>query len=334
MSGGFSRLVAVCYVPACAGLIVLSGCALIAPKPATVPSAQQPVTPSPSAASAAEAASEAAAQAAAAAAASAVIATPATPPVITPPPKPKRHYFRWRHRPARPPKPLPPPPPPPVAPVPPPIIAIRLLAPEQTRGLLESEVKKNGGKVIGRAVDMLVDAGGIPRQIVVNLSGFLGVGDRQMNFPWDDICFSPSARKAPISLRIPTGGVPEGKPPAPSAPPLIPLSDATVARADGAPVGRIVDVLIDAQAQPQAVVLDIKNSLNGDERNIAADWSALHFVQKGQALQLQAQLNEAQIKAAPLYTSDKPVRAVSPAGTPTTGAVLPSPQAFSSCSPG
>ncbi|HEY2025118.1 PRC-barrel domain containing protein [Paraburkholderia sp.] len=203
----------------------------------------------------------------------------------------------------------PPPPPPP----PPPLIVLRTIERSDARALLDSQVQKPDGKVVGRAVDMIADAAGKPREMVVNLQGFLGVGDRKVNFAWGAFRFTPTARGAPITLNA--TAVPNTAPKS-DAPQLLPLLDATVERSNGAKVGRVVDVLIDGNAQPQAVVLDVSGMVSPDRRTIAANWSALRFVMRNKELRPLLDLSDAQINATPPYATDKPIRAVSPAPPP------------------
>jgi PRC-barrel domain len=203
--------------------------------------------------------------------------------------------------------PAPPPPPPP-----PPLIVLRTIERNEARALLDSEVQKPDGKVVGRAVDLIADALGKPREMVVNLQGFLGVGDRKVNFPWSAFHFTPAAKAAPITLNATAVPATVAKP----APVQLPLIDATVERANGAKVGRVIDVLIDGNAQPQAVVLDVNGMVSTERRTIAANWSALRFVTKDKELHPQLDLSDAQINATPPYASDKPIRAVSPAPPP------------------
>jgi hypothetical protein len=75
-------------------------------------------------------------------------------------------------------------------------------------------------------------------------------------------------------------------------------------------------VLIDANAQPQAVVLDVNGMVSTERRTIAANWSALRFVTKDKELHPLIDLSDAQINATPPYANDKPIRAVSPAPPP------------------
>ncbi|WP_118179770.1 PRC-barrel domain-containing protein [Paraburkholderia phosphatilytica] len=238
--------------------------------------------------------------------------------------KPKKPVVR------RPPPPTPPPAPAsaPPAPPPAPLITTRDLDRNSVRALLDSQVKKPDGKVVGRAVDMIADASGKPQQIVVNLQGFMGIGDRKVTFPWSAIRVAPAAKPAPITLDPAPSQLPKPDrpkpvpqpgntpPSSPNEPLRLPIIDSTVERPNGAEVGRVVDVLLDANAQPQAVVLDVSGILSQERRAIAANWSALHFTTRDRALHAQVDLSDAAIKASPPYSADQPVRAVSPAPPP------------------
>jgi sporulation protein YlmC with PRC-barrel domain len=255
---------------------------------------------------------------------------PASAPVAASAPEPVETEANEPEQPRKPKKPVVKPhkvePPPPVAtpapppPPPQPLIVLRTIERNEARALLDSEVQKPDGKVVGRAVDLIADALGKPREMVVNLQGFLGVGDRKVNFPWGAFRFTPTAKAAPITLNA--SAVPATA--ARSAPVQLPLIDATVERSNGAKVGRVIDVLIDANAQPQAVVLDVNGMVSTERRTIAANWSALHFVTKDKELHPQIDLTDAQINATPPYASDKPIRAVSPA-PPAAAPATPTP---------
>ncbi|WP_396328791.1 PRC-barrel domain-containing protein [Burkholderia anthina] len=248
---------------------------------------------------------------------------PPVPPLVHPeepeaPKKPHREVTR--------PKPVQrPESPTPVSPPPAPIVATRPLDRTQIHALLDSEVARRNGKVIGRAVDMVADASGKPREMIVNLQGFMGVGDRKVSFPWNVFRFTPGGKQEPIVLDVPSGELPPAA--RPKAVPLsgsaaaspttrLPMLDSEVERPNGTKIGRVVDVLIDRAAQPQAVVLDLGGLVNTDRRSIAASWGALRFVTRDKALHPQLDLNDAQIKASPPYAADKPIVAVFPPVAP------------------
>ena len=292
----------------------LVGCSLLAPKPPGAPAPPVIQTP-PGGAEAPPPPVEVQPAAAPPSAPSAsVAAAPVRPPVKH---KPIRHRPKRKYKHHAAPEPIAPPPPP----LPTPLIETRQLSPDQAEELLETEIQKPAGKVIGRVVDVLVDANARPQSIVVNLTGFLGVGDRQIKFPWSVFRFNPAAKKPLITLlatpaEVAAANGSKGAKPGSAgaaAPPLTAaLSDATIVRHDGSTVGHVVDVLVDGAAQPQALVLDVGSSINDDTPNIAASWSALHLVEKDKALQLQMELSVAQLKASPPYTSGKPILIVSP----------------------
>lgn len=293
MSGGFSRPAWRVLILAVFAMLALSGCSLLwGPQQAPIVEATvMPVEP----ASAPVAASE---------------PEPAETEAAGPeqPKKPKKPVVKPHKVEPPPPVAAPAPPPPP----PPPLIVLRTIERNDAHGLLDSPVQKPDGKVVGRAVDMLADAAGKPREMVVNLQGFLGVGDRKVNFPWSAFRFTPTATAAPITLTAAAVPAPAVK----SNVVQLPLLDATVERSNGAKVGRVIDVLIDANAQPQAVVLDVNGMVSTERRTIAANWSALRFVTRDKELHPLIDLSDAQINATPPYASDKPIRAVSPAPPP------------------
>ncbi|AOK17359.1 photosystem reaction center subunit H [Burkholderia cepacia] len=251
---------------------------------------------------------------------------PLTMPPVPAPVRPEAEAPKKPHREVTRPKPVQrPESPPPAPPAPAPLVATRPLDRTQIHALLDSEVARRNGKVIGRAVDMVTDASGKPREMVVNLQGFMGVGDRKVIFPWNVFRFTPGGKQEPIVLDVPSGDLPPAA--RPKAVPLsgsaaaspatrLPLLDSDVERPNGTKIGRVVDVLIDRASQPQAVVLDLGGLVNTDRRSIAASWGALRFVTRDKALHPQLDLNDAQIKASPPYAADKPIVAVYPPVAP------------------
>jgi hypothetical protein len=245
-----------------------------------------------------------------------IVVEPAVPP-SAPAVKPEaeRAPARKPHR--APPRFVPPePPPPPPEVVPPPLIASRLLYPGQVKGLLNTDVQRPDGKSVGRAVDLLTDVKGTPRDLVVNLTGFMGVGDRKVNFPPGALRVTPGAQRAVGALQIvPTRTPPidPTKPAQGATPPgMVPVMDANVQRPNGDKIGRIVDVLIDASVQPQAAVIDLGNLISPDRRRIAVEWPALHFTMKDKDVLIQLDFSPAQLNASPPYAADQPIHAVAP----------------------
>jgi len=312
MSGGLTRQCVTERVLLVLLLSMLAGCSTwFAPPPAP-----QPEQPAPEPSAVEEMPPEPASE------------TQASAPVVTTPPheapEPRHVVPKPAYRPPAKPRPAPPPvqtPPP----APPPLISTRALSASNTHGLLDARVQRPDGKAIGRAIDMFVDAAGKPREMLVNLAGFMGIGDRKMRFPWTDFKFNAAQIKAPITLSIPPGEPPaaaSSKPTDKAAGKtagtgandahLLRMIDATAERGNGERVGRVIDVLIDNRGEPQAAVVDV-GSLIHERRSIAADWSALRFVTKDGGLSLQTDLSDAQVNAAPPYVPNQPVRAVAPA---------------------
>jgi hypothetical protein len=306
-------------------LLVMSGCSLFPTQPAA------PIvdlsTPQP--------ASEPEALEPEEEAASTPVATQPATGQKAPRPKPRRRVVV--------PKKPPPPPPPPVEekapPPPPPLLTTRIMQREQIHGLLDSEIQRDG-KIVGRAVDMYVDAAAKPKLMTVNLSGFLGVGDRKVTFPWTAFRFNPADKKAPVTFVMPqtaSGKTKAEAPPKPGSvadvpPTLAQLVDSNVTQKSGARMGRVVDVLIDSQSQPQALVIDLSDSLAGDKRQVAANWPDLHVVSRNKVLQLQLDFTDTQIKAAPTYSPDQPIKIISPVVPPAEPAAASEPAAAASAS--
>jgi sporulation protein YlmC with PRC-barrel domain len=302
MKGGIARVLALWSIPAAIAVSSLGGCALFRAPP---PPAPEPVAAPPVAASAPEPASA---------------PMPASEPAaVVPPPEdesdstqPLQRIKRYIKKKLQPKPVAPPPPPPPSGPLP--IIVVRVLPHGQARGLLDADVQRNDGKVIGRAINLVVDASGKPQEVIVNLTGFMGVGDVKTRFPWSALHFDPADHQAPVTLALPPGGAAPRK--ATAGPEWLALLDSTIEDKSGVRVGRVVDVLLDKTAQPQALVFDPNNTIGPNRHNIAAEWSTVHLITRDNALLLQMDLNDAQIKAAPPYAAEDGAHVVAPAPVP------------------
>ena len=180
------------------------------------------------------------------------------------PKKPKKPVVKPRK--VEPPPPVATPAPPP--PAPPPLIVLRTIERNDARALLDSEVQKPDGKVVGRAVDHDRrcerqaardgrESAGLPRRR--RPQGQFPVERVPLHADREEPRRSRSTRRPRRRLR--------------RNPPRVqlPLIDANVERSNGAKVGRVIDVLIDANAQPQAVVLDVNGMVSTERRTIAAE---------------------------------------------------------------
>jgi len=84
----------------------------------------------------------------------------------------------------------------------------------------------------------------------------------------------------------------------------------------GKDMGRLVDVLVDGNGQPQAAVIDFGGFMGVGNRKVAVHWSALHFDPADGKHQVVLDMTPDQIKAVPEYSSpDKPAPVVTPADT-------------------
>jgi len=91
-----------------------------------------------------------------------------------------------------------------------------------------------------------------------------------------------------------------------------------VAEADGKDIGRLVDVLVGQDGEPQAAVIDFGGFMGVGSRKIAVQWSTLHFAPGDSAHPITLDLTPDQIKAAPEYkdiTKPAPVVTAPPAQT-------------------
>jgi len=91
------------------------------------------------------------------------------------------------------------------------------------------------GDTVGRIVDVLVDAAGLPQAAVLDVGGFMGVGNRIIAVHWAALRFHPTDKDHPITIDMPADEiaaapqytdttapaqvvVPHATPPVPSAP--------------------------------------------------------------------------------------------------------------------
>jgi sporulation protein YlmC with PRC-barrel domain len=77
------------------------------------------------------------------------------------------------------------------------------VAPVELTGLLGHAVVGNKGAGLGRIVDLLVDAQGRVRAVVVDVGGFMGVGSRKVAVAWSALRFSAGDKGPVISIDIP-----------------------------------------------------------------------------------------------------------------------------------
>ena len=76
------------------------------------------------------------------------------------------------------------------------------IAPESVVAILGRKVSGPAGEDMGTVVDVLVDAGGKPKAVVIDFGGFLGVGSRKIAVDWRLLQFRPTDSKAPLVLSL------------------------------------------------------------------------------------------------------------------------------------
>jgi hypothetical protein len=90
----------------------------------------------------------------------------------------------------------------------------------------------------------------------------------------------------------------------------------TVTDPDGKTIGRLVDVLVGNDGEPQAAVIDFGGFLGVGSRKLAVQWSTLHFAPANAKQPITLDLSQDQIKAAPEYKD--PEKAAPVVVAPTT----------------
>jgi hypothetical protein len=79
---------------------------------------------------------------------------------------------------------------------------VEQVPPEEALAVLGSPVAAPDGKMIGRLVDVLVNASGTPEAAVIDVGGFMGVGARKIAVHWSVLHFAPANQKQPITLDL------------------------------------------------------------------------------------------------------------------------------------
>jgi hypothetical protein len=60
---------------------------------------------------------------------------------------------------------------------------------EDGGGLLGKEVRSSADEALGRIIDVVVDRFGVPRAVLIDFGGFLGVGSRKIAVAWGLMSF-------------------------------------------------------------------------------------------------------------------------------------------------
>jgi hypothetical protein len=82
------------------------------------------------------------------------------------------------------------------------IAPAEIAAPPEIAGLLGYKVLSDTGKNLGRIVDVLVDARGVVRGVVIDIGGFMGLGARKVAVAWRALSFSSSKEGPVVSVQV------------------------------------------------------------------------------------------------------------------------------------
>lgn len=77
-----------------------------------------------------------------------------------------------------------------------------IAAAPEIAGLLGYKVLSSTGKSLGRIVDVLVDARGVVRGVVIDIGGFMGLGARKVAVAWRALSFSSSKEGPVVSVMV------------------------------------------------------------------------------------------------------------------------------------
>ena len=115
---------------------------------------------------------------------------------------------------------------------------VQEVPPERAVAVLGQDVADAQGKVMGRLVDILIDADGHPEAAVIDFGGFMGVGSRKIAVHWSALHFAPADKKHPITLDLAPDQIkdaPEFKNVAKPAPVVVPPAGQPVAAPEAPP---------------------------------------------------------------------------------------------------
>jgi hypothetical protein len=83
------------------------------------------------------------------------------------------------------------------------VVPAEQVAPVELIGLLGHAVVDAGGSELGRIVDLLVDGQGRVRAVVVDIGGFMGLGNRKVAVAWSALRFAAGDKGPVMSIVIP-----------------------------------------------------------------------------------------------------------------------------------
>jgi len=210
------------------------------------------------------------------------------------------------------------------------------IRPEQAVSFLNTKVQRED-KVIGRAINVIIKDG-TPHAAIIDLAGYMGVGNHKAVVPWDALRFDPTADPVQVTIHLSAEQIRALAKVKPSTPPTtaslgeethtptprekeLKLIDATLYGTGGKELGKVTDVLVDSVGRPRAVIIAFGGTLDPNGREIAVAWAGVSFGQIKGKPTIRVNMTRQQAKAASAYKSGKSVLAIvappSPADQPT-----------------
>jgi hypothetical protein len=98
---------------------------------------------------------------------------------------------------------------------------------------------------------------------------------------------------------------------------VMPLMGSKVRDQAGEDMGMVVDVVVDLEGKPRALVIDFGGFLGVGSRKIAIDWRLVHLQPENHDAPVLLHLGRAEVQAAPEFVPDvEPLRMLGPPSTP------------------
>lgn len=123
---------------------------------------------------------------------------------------------------------------------------------------------------------------------------------------------------AQVSAAPPVAGAtpaPLGTAPLAGPPHIIGLMGRRIFTPDAQEIGRVVDMVLDAEGRPVAIVVDVGGFLGLGSRRIALAWGRLDFRSEEERVRIVTSVPPDQISAAPEYKPGDPTTIYDPAGS-------------------
>ena len=205
--------------------------------------------------------------------------------------------------------------------------------------LMHAAVRDMKGEKLGDIEGVLMDKAGKTRAVIVDVGGFLGMGEHRIAMAWNDLQVSDNGRKVETRYTkeqlkaMPAYMYPDQKArntafydpnwyPVPGAPfasslgeqtasadwhrlngdfKTSKLMDAHVLSNSKDDIGAVKDTIADNTGKIRTVIVDVGGFLGVGSRQVALDFSKLQMSAKGEAIRLNTGMTKEQLKALPEY---------------------------------